>query len=119
MEKQDKPKISEIKKEAENLFGLTIKPIRFRDNNRKFKINGTKTINEAMSSIKHLNKQISKELYKLRDEKYGNFLDLLVDMHQKTSIQSNQLSILIKLDYFFEFGINSELLEYVKIFRIY
>ena len=116
--KNDKDKISEIKKELE-AFKIKINPIKFRHDNRSFKSKNNFEINESMVSVKYLNKQISKELYKLRNDIHFDFIDLLEDIKIKTGIQTNQLEVLIKLNYFEEFGLTQELLDYTKIFETY
>jgi hypothetical protein len=116
--KSAKEKITEIKKEAEQGFNIKILPITFRSDNRKFQLDKEKNaINESMTSIKYLNKQISKELYSLRNNIYNNFFEVLEAIYKQTAIQSNQLDILIKLDYFREFGSSNILLGFVNIFN--
>lgn len=69
----------------------------------------TNSIYKGIKSIKFMNSNISEELYALSKNKYKYFVDLLKDIADKTSVNSRQLEILIKLDYFREFG-NSKLL---------
>ncbi len=76
-----------------------------------------KLIYKGMGSIKYLNDTVADQLYALRNNQYNNFFDLLVDLVQKTSINSRQLQILIKLDFFAEFGNSRLLLEYVDWFN--
>ena len=118
-EKNEKDKLAEIKNELSH-FKITINPICFRYDNRTFILNkANKSINESMVSIKELNKQISKELYKLRDENFNSIVDLLEALKTHTSIQSNQLDILIRLDYFREFGTVPDIQEYLKLFNLF
>jgi DNA polymerase III alpha subunit len=118
--KNDKDKISEIKNEAVNAFNINIEPIKFRKDNRSFKLDKeSKSINESMVSIKNLNKQISKELYKLRNNNYPTFLELLLDIKLYTGIQQDQLNILIRLNYFSEFGNVNSIQDILKLFDIY
>ncbi len=44
-------------------------------------------------------------------EPFEMFSNLLVDIEEKTSVNSRQLDILIRLNFFSEFGENNELLE--------
>lgn len=71
-------------------------------------------IYKGIGSIKFMNAQVADEIYALRDNNYQNFTELLYDLREKTSIDSRQLDILIKLDYFREFGSIGKL-EYVAI----
>lgn len=61
-------------------------------------------IYKGIGSVKFMNAQIADEMYALRDSSYSSFTDLLYDLREKTSINSRQLDILIKLDFFSEFG---------------
>ena len=74
-------------------------------------------IAKGLSSIKYMSAKLADELYELAQEnKYDRFIDLLVDLDEKTSINTRQLDILIKLDFFSEFGNQRELLRIVDLF---
>ena len=98
-------------------FGITIQPIKFgksgsdytmdKENNQIFK---------GVQSVKFLNAQIGEELLVLSKNKYNTFIDLLKDIKEKTAINSKQLTILIALNYFEDFGANDYLLKIVDIF---
>lgn len=76
-----------------------------------------KVIAKGTASIKFMNQKVSDELYALRTEKYEDFMDVLKDMSSRTSINSRQTEILIKLDYFSEFGNAKELLKIVEVYH--
>ena len=98
---------------------ISIMPIKFRTSSAEYTCHDHK-IYKGISSIKYMNVKIAEELYALRDKNYcGNFVELLPDLKEKTSIDSRQLNILIKLDYFSEFGEPNELLKIVEIFNEY
>lgn len=78
----------------------------------------TNSIYKGMESIKEISKKCSEELYELRNNKYETFIDLLRDI-KNTSLNSLQLSILIKLNFFSEFGGSQYLLDVVEIFNKY
>lgn len=98
-------------------FGITIQPIKFgksgsdytmdKENNQIFK---------GVQSVKFLNAQIGEELLELSKNKYNSFIDLLTDIKTKTSINSKQLTILIALNYFEDFGANDYLLKIVDVY---
>ena len=67
-------------------------------------------IYKGLHSIKYLNEECSEGLYKLRNNKYESFIDLLYDIKEKVNINTRQMSILIKLNFFREFGNNKKLL---------
>ena len=99
--------------------GITIMPIKFRHSLDKYTPDAAnRTIYKGMESIKYLNKKIGKELYALRDKQYGSFIDLLYDL-EHTSINSRQLTILIELDFFSEFGNPDQLKAQVEIYEKY
>lgn len=79
-----------------------------------------RVIAKGISSIKYLNKSVSQELDTIYSY-YANcsFLDLLKAISEQTSVNSRQLDILIKLDYFKEYGNSNELLYIVKMFNFF
>lgn len=76
----------------------------------------TNTIYKGISSIKGLSKTIGDKLYSLKDKTYPTFLDFLLDC-KENSIGIADLTILIKLDYFSEFGTIGKLLKYIDIYN--
>lgn len=69
-----------------------------------------KIIAKGMSSIKYIGAGLSEELYQLsKANKYTRFIELLQDIDKNTSCDTRQLDILIKIDFFDEFGNNREL----------
>lgn len=85
---------------------ITINPIKFGKSRSKFFFDKyTNSIYQGVASVKNLNDAVSEQLYTLSQERvYDNFIDLLIDITEKTSCNSRQLDILIKLDYFSDFG---------------
>lgn len=76
-----------------------------------------KIIAKGLTSIKYMSSSIAEELYNLAHEKkYHRFVDLLFDLDQKSSLNTRQLDILIKIDFFSEFGNQRELLRIVDTF---
>ena len=76
-------------------------------------------IYKGTGAIKFLNKECSLYLYSLRENKYETFIDLLKeiteakDENNKAYINSRQIEILIRAQYFQEFGKNK------KLFNVY
>lgn len=92
--------------------GLTVKNPRFRYSKGEYMCDkNTNTIYKGVGSLKYLNESCANQLYELRDNKYKNFIEVLRDITLKVSINSRQLSALISLDYFDEFGKSKKLLE--------
>lgn len=76
-------------------------------------------IAKGVSSIKYMSPQLATELYELSHSCiYGRFVDLLYDLDTRTTINTRQLDILIKLDYFSDFGNQRELLRIADIFYV-
>lgn len=99
-------------------FNITLIPIKFRYSINNYRCDAkTHTIFKGIKSIKFCNSRIADELYALRDNQYNSFIDLLIDIIEHTSVNSRQLDILIKLDFFSEFGEPNELLIQVQIFN--
>ena len=67
-------------------------------------------IAKGLDSIKYMSKAVANELYELsQTNTYQSFSDLLYDISHKTSVDSRQLEILIKIDFFSDFGNQREL----------
>jgi DNA polymerase-3 subunit alpha len=111
-------KTSEIYDYMNKFTNFKVMPIKFRYSNEIYNIDKeNNTIYKSISSIKHLNAQVAQELYELRNNKYDSFIDLLKDL-KYTAINARQLDILIKLDFFSEFGKPKKLLTMVEFFSI-
>lgn len=102
--------------ELANQLNIPIHSIKFRYSLSEYACDDT-GIYKGIESIKFCNSKIADELYALRDNQYKSFIDLLIDITEHTSVDSRQLDILIKLDFFSEFGEPNELLTQVQIFN--
>ena len=76
----------------------------------------TNTIYKGISSIKGLSKTIGDKLYSLKDKTYSTFFELLIDC-KENAIGIADLTILIKLNFFSEFGSIGKLLKFVEIYN--
>ena len=98
-------------------FGITIQPVKFGKSGCDYTLDKQNNqIYKGVQSIKYLNAQIGEELLELSKNKYDNFIDLLKDIKEKTSINSKQLTILTALNYFEDFGANDYLLKVIDIY---
>ncbi|MFQ9298732.1 MAG: PHP domain-containing protein [Clostridia bacterium] len=75
----------------------------------------TNSIYKGLSSIKFISKNAGEILYNLKDNKYNSFIDLLIDIGNK--INSKNINILIKLDFFSEFGTIPKLLKTYELYQ--
>lgn len=74
-------------------------------------------IAKGLTSIKYMSNSIADELYNLAKSKtYRWFVDILSDISATTSVDARQLDILIKLDFFSEYGNQRELLRITDMF---
>jgi DNA polymerase-3 subunit alpha len=94
-------------------YGFKIQSIKFRKSFSKYNYDeNTNTIYKGTASIKNIGVNIGDELYELRNNEYENFVDLLLDIKDKTSTNQAQVKELIQLDFFSEFG-KGKKLEYI------
>ena len=63
-----------------------------------------------------MSEKASNELFALYNNHYSCFIDLLKDLADKTSINARQLTILVKIDFFSDFGNQRELLRIIELF---
>jgi DNA polymerase-3 subunit alpha len=97
--------------------GIKIKPPRFRRSKATYFCDkDDNSIYKGIGSIKFMNNQIADELYDLRENQYADFLDVLLDIKNKTHVNSRQLTILVQIEFFKEYGGINELLHCVKIY---
>ena len=74
-------------------------------------------IAKGLSSIKYMSGGTAEELYRLAHEhSYTRFVDLLYDIDRETMLNTRQIDILIKLDFFSDFGNQRELLRITEMF---
>ena len=74
-------------------------------------------IAKGLTSIKYMSPSVADELYDLAaSKKYDHFTNLLKDITQKTSVNIRQLDILIKIDFFSDFGNQRELMRICDLF---
>ena len=120
-EKGDKDKMSALKAEAENYFNIKFPPFRYGTDNRGIKADPDKNaIYNSLAAIKGFGVGIGKVLYQCSTElgEHPTFIDILswLDKH---SIKSSKVIPLIKIDYFQEFGNETELLRIVDLFDFF
>lgn len=114
----DEERTRKLTKEL-SYFGIKLSGIKFRFSSGKYSFDKDQCmIFKGMTSIKFISNEVANELYSLRDNHYATFVDLLDDINFKTSCNSRQLDILIKLDFFEEFGEINTLLETVRLYDI-
>lgn len=114
----DQVRTNKLKKELD-YFNIKLSDVKFRHSTSRYNYNKQNhMIYKGLSSIKYISNNIGDDLYSLKDNKYDSFIDLLVDL-TKMTINSKQLDILIKIDFFEEFGDIAYLLKCNEIFDKY
>ncbi len=100
------------------LYNISIYPIKFGKSLSEYTIDiKNNAIYKGIQSIKFCNSQIADELMELSKNKYNSFIDLLVDINLKTSVNARQLTILTGLNFFSDFGANKYLLNVIDIYN--
>src|SRR5690606_29986511 len=92
-----------------------VKSISFGKSRAEYAFNKEEqNVYKGVASIKFLNKKVAEELYQLSQEKdydRNDFVGLLRDIIEKTSADTRQMEILIRLDFIKKFGVKEALLE--------
>lgn len=97
-------------------FGINLSPIKFRHSSDTYSCDkSSNTIYKSISSVKYLNAAVSKRLYDLRDVHFDSFIDFL----KANPCDTRQTDILIKLDFFSEFGKSAKLQKMHELFQKY
>ena len=116
--KGDKERVALIKDEMRRGFNITIAPCHFRQDNRYFSYDtGQNTVSDALPSIRNLSMAVAEELFNMKDNFYPTFIDLLLDLDTRRAFNATNIEVLIKMDYFREFGHNGKLMEVWRQFR--
>jgi DNA polymerase III alpha subunit/intein/homing endonuclease len=91
---------------------ILIKPPKFRFSRSSYFFDReTNSIYKDISSIKFLNEECGEQLYEIGKLKFDNFVDFLIYVEDNLKINSRQMSTLIKIKFFDEFGNNKKLLN--------
>ncbi len=98
-------------------LGITIHSIRFRHSTAMYSCDKS-GIYKGISSVKYLNEDAANDLYAIKDEKFNSFIDVLIRITE-LKVDSRKLEILIKLDFFEEFGGITYLLTVSNLFSKY
>lgn len=102
-------KVAKVTQYAHDM-GIEIKPIKFRySRGEYFCDKANNHVYKGTESVKNLNYAIGEELYELRNNEYSSFVEMLRDVTESTSCNKTQISILILLDFFEEFGSSKKL----------
>ena len=119
-EKAEKDKVTALKNEMK-AFGIKLGAFKFGEDNRDFtayKEQGL--ITQSLKSIKGINQTVADTIYSIAKTKdCKTFVDVLIAIKEAKGIDSGQLTTLIDLDYFSDFGGVKKLKAIVEIFNTY
>lgn len=102
--------------EYANKVGIKISPPKFRYSRSGYQMDkATNSIYKGLESIKFMNAEVSEGLYALRNQHFDSFLDLL----EVFPGNSRQRELLIKLNFFSEFGQTLKLLKLCDLYDTY
>lgn len=117
-EKGKKDKVALLKQEMKNGFGIKEGPMKWGVDNTRFQAD--KEYNQiipSLTAIKGMSKTSAKSLYLLSQQvKCKTFIELLSEIKSKTKVDSKELTSLVCLDYFSEFGNPNQLLKEIELF---
>lgn len=92
----------------------------FRYGHAEYSFNNNQHIvYKGMASIKYMNQKVSEQLFLIGKQQYDNFFEVLRSIKNKTSVNARQLDLLIKLNFFKEFGNIKKLMKYVELFDMF
>lgn len=99
--------------------GITFQSPKFRHSRAGYFCDKeTNTIYKGIGSIKYMNENVANELYEMSGCIFDDFVDILYYLKEKTSLNSRQLDILTKIDFFEEFGDINRLLDIAEKFDL-
>lgn len=102
--------------EYANKIGIPIKDIKFRHSKAEYSCDiSENVIYKGVKSIKYINEDVANALYNMRNQHFDSFIDII----KVFPGNSKQLDILIKLNYFSEFGSIGTLLRTVEMYNMY
>ena len=109
---------NKTKKLTEELstFDIKILPIKFRHSKDTYSPDKeNNAIYKGIASVKFLNAEVAQRMYEMREQEFPTFIDFL----KVNPCNSRQTEILIKLDFFSEFGKSQKLLDEYEIYTTY
>lgn len=102
--------------ELARVKNITIHPIKFRHSGADYTVDKeAHSLYKGCSSVKFMNSDVSEQLYSLKNQQFNSFTDLLSAFPGN----SRQLDLLIRLNYFSEFGGSLRLLKIAELYDKY
>lgn len=116
----NKEKTTRLSEELKH-FGVTLNNnVKFRMSSNDYSFDkSTNTIYKGVGSIKNIGKSCGDNLYSLKDNNYPTFISLLHDIKTNSLANKTEKDILIKINYFSEFGDITKLLYLNELYEKY
>ncbi|MDM8534725.1 PHP domain-containing protein, partial [Clostridiaceae bacterium HSG29] len=116
-ENKDIDKVSALKKEME-YFNIHIGDLQFGLNNTGFVIDKKNNrINQSLKTVKFINSKVCEDMKLLGETNPKTFAELLTLIKSETSVNTRQVDVLIKIDYFKKYGSIKKLLKFYEWFN--
>jgi len=110
-------KTSKINDFMNKFTDIKVKSIKFRKSKSEYACDKeTNIIYKGIKSVKYLSENVADELFELGKKQFNSFIDLVIEITENTIVNSRQMAILIKLNFFEEFGGNKFLLNIYEVF---
>lgn len=85
--------------------GIHIEPPKFRYSKAEYFFDkSSNSIYKGIESVKGLNKQVGDQIFEMRDQKFEDFVDVLVYLKENTAVDRGKIIALIRINFFEEFG---------------
>ena len=111
-EKKNTDKISAIISEMKRYKNIRLTAGKFGQDNRDWMFDKeNQTMSQSLSSIRYMSKQAARDLYRIGQNKYDTFTDVLRDLQMDSCLDTRQIKILIELNYFKDFGRSGKLMK--------
>lgn len=102
--------------ELAKVKNITIYPIKFRHSGANYTVDKSeRALYKGCNSVKFLSEDMAEQLYDMKDQHFNSFIDLLSVFPGN----SKQREILIRLNYFSEFGCSLKLLKIAELYDKY
>ena len=110
-------KTSKINDFMNKFTDIKVRSIKFRKSVSEYSCDKNENvIYKGIKSVKYLSKNVADELFELGKKKYNSFIDLCIDITENSCVDARQMAILVKLNFFEEFGGNKYLLGIYEAF---
>ena len=111
-EKGKKDKIAAIIAEMKRYKGIRLTPGKFGQDNRDWLIDKPNScISQSLSAIKYVSKQAAEDLWRVGQQDYQAFADVLRTLQMDTCLNTRQIGVLTSVGYFNPYGGNQKLLN--------